>query len=446
MQKYKAFAMKAFFSLFKKIFSLKNLIHYDNILILGSFFLIFGLLFSSISLNILDPVSDAFSDVQLTDINFSYLGKNDDLRGIDENGEPILDTNIVVVNFGDLKRPGIANLLLAINNYKPCVIGVDAIFDTPKDSISDFTLSNALSKIENVVIVAKGLNPIVDERKYTSFENPLPIFSDYSDVAIANLVMDNSSGTDLDKFKVCREFISGHHINNNFELAFAPKLCSYYAPEKTQKLIDRQSFEETINYSGNQFIEFSSNNKFPRFRSIDYREVFQKDFVAPEELKNLFEGKIVMIGYMGDDIHALNDDDDKFFTPLNKKYIGKAELDMYGVIIHANIVSQILTGRYINKMPFWLSTAIGLILFYLTIASFRPVYNDHKIWYDGGTKVASFAYAVLILYISFWSFDTLNYQISISGIYIGAILLAGDYMEIYYGLFVNIFNKITKKG
>lgn len=118
---------------------------------------------------------------------------------------------------------------------------------------------------------------------------------------------------------------------------------------------------------------------------------------------------------------------------------------MYGVIIHANIISQILNDRYIDKMPSSIAHIIGLILFYLTIASFRPVYNDHKIWYDGGTKVASFAYAVIILFISFWSFDTLNYQIAISGIYIGAILLAGDYMEIYYGLFVNIFHKIAKK-
>ncbi len=437
--------MKAFFSLFKKIFSLKNLIHYDNILILGSFFLIFGLLFSSISLNILDPVSDAFSDVQLTDINFSYLGKNDDLRGVDKNGEPILDTNIVVVNFGDLKRPGIANLLLTINNYSPSVIGVDAIFDTPKDSLSDFTLANALSKIDNVVIVAKGLNPDIEGKKYTSFENPLPIFSQNADVAIANLVMDNSSGTDLEKFKVCREFISGHNISDSFDLAFAPKLCTYYDNEKADKLRQRNTFEETINYSGNQFVEFSQNNIFPRFKSVDYREVFQQDFVSPEALKSLFKDKIVLVGYMGDDIHALNDDDDKFFTPLNKKYIGKAELDMYGVIIHANIISQILNDRYIDKMPSSIAHIIGLILFYLTIASFRPVYNDHKIWYDGGTKVASFAYAVIILFISFWSFDTLNYQISISGIYIGAILLAGDYMEIYYGLFVNIFHKIAKK-
>ncbi len=437
--------MKAFLTLFKNIFSQKNIFHYDIILILASFFLIFGLLFKNISLSLLDPVSDAFSDVQLTDINFSYLGKNDDLRGVDKNGNPKRDTNIVIVNIGNLDRLGIANLIKAVNIGEPKVLGLDAIFEGARDSLSDFTLADALSDNPKTVIAGKGINLNQETKEYENFENPIPLFTFSADLAMANLSIDNSGDNSIEDYKICREFITGHIINDSiYDLAFAPKICSLYNPEKGEKLLARGQLVETINYIGNQFVEFSEqNDDFKYFPTVDFRDIM---FMDSSGLHQLFKNKIALLGYLGNTLEDRNDDHDKFYTPLNKKYIGKADQDMFGVVIHANIISMMINERYINKIPAWVSHFIGLFLFYLTIASFRPVYNDHKIWYDGGTKVASFAYAVLILFGSFWAFDVLNYQISISGIYIGAILLAGDYMEIYYGLFVNIFNKITKKG
>jgi CHASE2 domain-containing sensor protein len=411
-----------------------------------SFFLIFGVLLAGLNMSILDPVSDAFNDVDFTDINFSYLGKNDDLRGVDnETGEMKLDTNIIIINIGDLKRPGLANLINTISNYSPKVIGVDILFDREKDSLADNALSNAIQKAGNVILVSKGVDKYENKNEFDSIIQPIPILAEHCQFGIANMAIEDT-GNDLDKFKICREFVAGSFLKNGeYNPCFDTKITRLYNPTQAKKHSDRQKFEEIINYSGNLFIEFSNRLTFPRFKAKDYTEVFAQDFTNPTELKKAFQNKIVLLGYLGDQIDAINDDDDKFFTPLNKKYIGKASLDMYGVVIHANIISMILNERHITKTPIWLSQVIGILITYLTFAAFRPIYNDYKIWYDGGTKVMSFIIVLIIMFLIGYIFSELDYKLTFPGIYMGAILLAGDYMEIYYGLFVNIAHKFRKK-
>ena len=411
-----------------------------------SFFLIFGVLLAGLNMSILDPVSDAFNDVDFTDINFSYLGKNDDLRGVDkETGNVRIDTNIIIVNIGDLRRPGLANLITTISNYSPKVIGIDVLFDRQKDSISDKLLAKAIKNAGNVILVSKGVDKLEDKNTFDSIVKPIPILAENCDFGIANMAIEDT-GNDLGKFKICRSFVAGSYLKDgSYNSCFDTKITNYYDSTKAKIHSDRQHFEEIINYSGNLFIEFSSNLSFPRFSAKDYTEVFSLDFTNPTELKKLFKGKIILLGYLGDNLNAINDDEDKFFTPLNKNYIGKASLDMYGVVIHANIISMLLNERYIDKIPTWLSHFIGILITYLTFAAFRPVYTDYKIWYDGGTKVMSFIIVLLILFMIGYVFSEFNYKLTFPGVYMGAILLAGDYMEIYYGLFVPIADKFRKK-
>lgn len=435
--------MKSIFSVLGKIFSLKNLFHYHNLLVMVSLFL-FGYLLSNISLTVFDPIGDAFSDVEFTDINFSYLGKNDDLRGVDENGNIKIDTNIVIVNIGDLRRPALADLISTVSKYSPKVIGVDIKFHQEKDSVSDRLLANAIKNAGNIVLASKAVDKYESKNVFDTIINPIPLLAQYCDYGIANMAIEDN-GTDLEKFKICREFIAGSFLKDGtYEPCFDTKIIQHYAPEKAQIQIDRQRFEEIINYSGNLFIEFQKDS-FQRFIAKDYTEVFGQDFTQPQALEALFKDKIVLLGYLGDQLHAYNDTDDKFFTPLNTKYIGKTHVDMYGVVIHANIISMVLNERYINTMPRWLTHLIGFLITYLTFAAFRPIYTDYKIWYDGGTKVLSFIIVLIIFFLIGYIFAVFNYKISFPGMYLGAILLAGDYMEIYYGLFVNIAHKIRKK-
>ena len=58
---------------------------------------------------------------------------------------------------------------------------------------------------------------------------------------------------------------------------------------------------------------------------------------------NLLNGKIVLIGFCGSE-NGMTVIDDKHFTPLNDNYAGKSLPDMYGIYIHANIISGYLNN------------------------------------------------------------------------------------------------------
>ena len=125
--------------------------------------------------------------------------------------------------------------------------------------------------------------------------------------------------------------------------------------------------------------------------------------------------------------------------------MGKANRDMYGIIVHANIISTILGGRYTTVMPDWQMHILGILVVYLVFAMFRPIYDDFKVWYDGITKTMGLLLSMLILFIIGWLFADYNYQLRFGAIYFACVLLAGDFLEIYYGLIRNIARKVRNK-
>lgn len=200
-----------------------------------------------------------------------------------------------------------------------------------------------------------------------------------------------------------------------------------------------QNFEMIITQLNNQmnFIDYKINE----LDSLS--SVAKVSLIAKMNGNGIKKGKAVIFGFLGKNI-AEDQGEDKFFTPLNNKYIGKANKDMYGVVVHANIISTILRGAYTNKMSVWLGNLIGLLITYLVFASFRPIYNDHKNWYDGLTKAMGIILSLIILFIIGILFAEFDYNVHFPAVYFGIILLAGDFLEIYYGLIKNVFIRIKK--
>jgi hypothetical protein len=69
---------------------------------------------------------------------------------------------------------------------------------------------------------------------------------------------------------------------------------------------------------------------------------------------------------------------------------------------------------------------------------FRPIYEDFQVWYDGLTKFLSIVISLLLLGIIGIVFEYYNYKLTIPAVWFGCILLAGDWLEIYYGLIKNL--------
>ena len=64
-----------------------------------------------------DVIGQSLKDFELTDYAFSYLRE-----------DPLVDQRFVIVNIGNLSRREIAQQVRRINQYKPKVIAIDALF------------------------------------------------------------------------------------------------------------------------------------------------------------------------------------------------------------------------------------------------------------------------------------------------------------------------------
>lgn len=459
--------MMKFFRLHKKIYAPKNFFHYDNALALLSIF-IFLLLLRNVNFEILNPLGDAFADVALNDVVFSGMDKNSEYRE-KVNGIQEYDTNIVLVNIGHLNRLQLGQLIGSVSRFEPKVIGLDILFDKDldpnpiiqpgmsKDSsalISTLVLSDYLNACPNIVYGRQGYIPdsIEFDGYYDSLDYTTPYVMNGLNNRVPALVNLYQPPESREGMAVCRKFMPGAFIKKDsvYMDHFTSAMLKIYMPEKYDQLKKRGNILEYINYTGNIFPQeltymmpqevFKQKFPYPRFLAYDVNTFFEEtdeDFL--EELHRKIKGKIVILGYLNSELASKDKVHyDDFFTPLNPQYVGKATKDMYGAVVHANALAMMIHENYIDEMPNWLGELIGLIVTYIVFASYRPIYNDYKNWYDGLTKFLGIAMSIILLIIIGLVFDVWDYEINFSAFYFAIILLAGDWLEVYYG-FIKTF-------
>lgn len=386
-----------------------------------------------------DSIGQALADVELTDYVFSQLRE-----------DPPLDTNIVVINFGELSRRQVAEQIRIISQHKPKVIGIDGFYNCQglprdtvfcpplKDSIGNLMLSYAIKEAGNVVLVSKLLKSLELSRQdvedvYDSLEQSDPLFTEVMFAeGYASLETDAAYQDDV---KTCRTFNPKMEVNGVNHLAFAVQMAMLYDSVKTKKFLARDNFSEVINYRGN-IADFFGQTKYPQvFYTLDVEDVFTENF-----LPSMIEGKVVIFGFLGKEFGDPSWSD-KFFTPLNLKMAGKANPDMFGVVVHANIVSMILNEDYVNTMKDWQEWVLAIVLCYLNVALFSLIYIKLPDWYDGITKLIQVAELILFTLIMVEVFDLFSYKFDTT-LSLAAIALVGDSYEIYMGVIKNSINRL----
>src|SRR5688572_17370392 len=386
--------------------------------------------------NAFDPIGQALSDVELTDYVFSTLRE-----------DPDVDQNIVIVNIGNLSRRQIGEQIQIISKYGPKVIGIDGFFDCSKglrdtvncpqlrDTFGNLMLSNAIEEAGNVILVTKVLqaDSLLPSDVYDSLRRSDSLFTVPAiREGYANLDTDAAFQDDV---KTCRLFNPKLDIKGKPHYAFAVEMAMEYDSIKTHKFLQRDNYSEVINYRGNVYDIFGSTNYPQMFYTLDIEDIATENFV-PEMIK----GKIVIFGFLGE---YLGDPswDDKFYTPLNKKLAGKANPDMFGAVVHANIVSMILNEDYVNQMAEWQEVAMAVILCLLNVALFSLINIKLPLWYDGITKLLQLIqlllYSVLMVMIFAWYSFKFNVTLTLA-----AVALVGDVYEVYMSVFKNIYYKI----
>lgn len=385
-----------------------------------------------------DPIGQALNDFELTDYAFSNL-----------RDHPDVDQRIILVNIGNIPRGAIAEQIRIISKYKPKVIGIDGFFncegglrDTincPQllDEMGNMLLSNAIEEAGNVVLVSKllqsqSLYRAGVEDQWDSLEYSDPAFQEHAVSGYANLTTNAEYQEDV---KICRSFIPKVEVNGKRELAFAVKMAMLFDSARTEEFLKRDKEEELVNFRGNVEIQEVrlealrnkdlATTRYPMmFFALDVDQIFNEDF-HPDLIKD----RIVLMGFLGDRIGdpAWND---KFFTPLNKKVAGRANPDMFGAVVHANIISMILNGDFIDELDDWQKYAIAFILCYCNIALFIYINSKFPVWFDSLSLVIQVVQIVLLMGFTIWIFSESDFKLDLT-LTLAAIALAGPTFEFY---------------
>jgi CHASE2 domain-containing sensor protein len=372
-------------------------------------FIVFWILFLVISISFkpFNFVAKAIKDVNLSDFYFSGLQS------------PTVDTNIILVNIEDLGRKDIAAVIDKVYQANPAVIGLDVFFSNVHDSIGDPFLNESIHKANDKLVMAG----FYDEEK-KAFDDEYKIFAGGS-YGHANIM------TNEDRTEVVRKFTPAYPVADSAILSFSSLIAREYDQQVFDVLARRGKKKEYINYKGNK----------NTYLLLNHREILKDSLADISFMKN----KIVMIGFLGGKTGSTEDFNDIFYTPVNKHYYGRALPDMYGMVIHANIVSMIIEKHYIRSMPGWLVFILSFIITFLHIVPFIYFYVNRHLWYHVFVKIGqllSFSFILLIVFLIFK-----HGAVLISTKYILLpVILAADILYLYEALAVLLYKKTGIKS
>lgn len=380
----------------------KSIIESSFIVVL-TFVLIAIVAFFPFNLKFFNSFKNAFYDFSFTDIYYSDLKPDNSLN-----------TEIVIVNIGNGDRVDISKQIEIISKYNPQSISLDAFFLKKKNDSTDYILKNAI--VDNNVITTSKIK----------YDNNTPIGIITSDKyfeanhGFANLYIKGGNS-------VIRNFTPYIISSNNDTInSFASEIVKQHNATKYYKLINRNNSKEIIKYSANQ----------ENFIAIDKNDILEDTL---GRLKSIFKEKHVILGYLGDSLNSIPNLEDRHFTPMNSKLVGKSNPDTYGVVIQANILSMILSENYINKSSLFISLFISTLLMLLATYLFIKDYIHRPMWFHFKAKVIQLLIMVILIYIEMMLYHYFNYKLDLS-LGIAGILLTVDVIYFYDG-FAKYLNK-----
>jgi len=371
-----------------------------------------------LKLELNDPVSNALTDFDTYDVVFSKMRP------------PVVpDTSIVIVNVGYLNRSQIARQIERIEKENPKVIGIDLLFSESENSNDDSILTSVIASYDNCVLVNQMAAFNESSESYDSLALPSLSFSGNIKYGFANLPTSGDESR-----RTVRNFISFALARGDTVLSFASRIAGLYNPIAMNEIVERGEKLEPIN--------FRRNISELGYYFINYDQVLDTSVNI-----SVCKDKIVLLGFTGIDLQTKTFED-IFFTPLNQNYAGKSFPDMYGVVIHANIISMILNNDYIDEMPFALTLLIAFFICYSTTYSLERIKKSFATLYEGVSKVLILAIMVFYFFIAVYVFYLYNFKLNLT-FTLFSIFLIPTALEIYDEHLITIITKINpfkKKG
>lgn len=349
-------------------------------------------LLSLVILNIsfLDPFTEAFHDFALTDLYYTKV----------KNRDNIYKGPVVLINTEDKDRSQIAYLLQQVQKGKPRTVALDIIF-RQRINQQDSFLRKELSSGNNYVF---GYFANFENEKETVYTDT---FFTKQKNGYVNMVGENI------EYSTIRDY---YPFYDNKE-AFTTAIIKQYNNTLYQKLLIRKKEKTEIHYTGN----------LSNFTYFDFDEATEPDFDA-----SVLQDKIVLIGYLGmPKINAGNrQDEDKFFTPLNNRLSGRSFPDMYGCVIHANILHMVLENDFIKVVAAWKVYLISFLAIWLILPLMCGLFFKGDLWFNSVGTLVQLLGSVIIVFISIFVYRYFNTRFD-PGFLTACLVLLPTFINLY---------------
>lgn len=307
--------------------------------------------FIAVNISALDPFEKAFKDFRFTDLYYS-----------NKFYKPEYSSQIIIVNVGHHDRSTIAFGIEKIAAHKPAVIGVDIVFRDQREPESDMILKEAF--LNPSIVSAYYIDEGKSKGNHTYFSSP----SNYSGF----INFDN-----YEQDGVIREFLGVQGNNYSFPVQVALK-AKAISPDDVN---DQLSESLPIRYTGNT----------DDFLKFDLDEIIASDSIPA------LNNSIVLMGYLGQNEFDI---EDKHYTPLNPRYVGKSIPDMHGVVIHANIIKMLTQDKFLMKIPKIISYFVAFLICWLLTFLIMLLHKRNELVADVVVKVLQLLLVIIIVYFA----------------------------------------------
>jgi CHASE2 domain len=341
----------------------KNIVSRNNkekILKLIIYFIAFQFIFLGLKYLIERPFMQTFKIEEFisNDLSFNDLYYRIQNRNIFNNKHFNREKSVVLVNTGSLNndsfRFGLAEIIKKLEKFNPKAIGIDFNFSTEQKPGTD----ELITAIENNSNIVTAFTPYTKENLK---------FNDKTIVGDITL-SDQTNSIRYYSFS---------------EASFAFQLVKSAYPDRLISLKARDKFfpihyccihDGLIHYNSEEAVYEDIN-----FKYIEAAEVFLDSI----NLKAFFDKKIVIIGHLGSNCLFDRNDDmaDKHCVPTDTTAITGRYPVMYGAVIHANAIENILHQETAFKSwnGFWFKVVMNLFyIAFLAYFLFIPMRKFYK--------------------------------------------------------------------
>jgi CHASE2 domain-containing sensor protein len=115
---------------------------------------------------------------------------------------------------------------------------------------------------------------------------------------------------------------------------------------------------------------------------------------------------------------------------MNSRYAGKSFPDMYGIVIHANIISMMLHENYINSTSAFMKYFLVVLVSLLNVLVLLQLKKRLQIWASAATKGWLLIQSIFFLFLTVYAFEIYSFKIDLTAAALG-IFLTTTSIEVY---------------